>query len=309
VIVVPIELGGYGKIFAAANPATLLLGHGTANNLGPQFSFASLSLGSALALWLYPHSITGVFSSSSRTVIKRNAFLLPSFTFALALIALLGVMAVAAGVKDMPEYAEGYRIFGNNFAIPALFLHSFSPWFAGLAFAAIGVGALVPAAIMAISCGNLFTRNIFKEFIAPNCTAATESRVAKVMSLATKLAALFFVVALQSSYAINLQLLGGIWICQTLPAVMLALYTPRQLHSTGLLLGWLTGMVAGTWMAVALNFKGAVYELHLFGLTIPCYAALIALALNIIVAYAVSFVCNAMSGAPKTDETLAEDYV
>ena len=266
-------------------------------------------MGSALALWLYPHSITGVFSSSSRSVLKRNAFLLPSFTFALALIALLGVMAVAVGVKGMPEYAEGYRIFGNNFAIPALFLHSFSPWFAGLAFAAIGVGALVPAAIMSISCGNLFTRNIYKEFIAPDCTPATESKVAKMMSLATKLFALFFVVALQSSYAINLQLLGGIWICQTLPSVMLALYTPRQLHPTGLLLGWLAGMVMGTWMAVALNFKGAVYALHLFGLTIPCYAALIALAINIVIAYGVSFVLNALSMARSTDETLAEDYV
>ena len=308
VVVIPIELGGYGKIFAAANPATLLLGHGTANNLGPQFSFASLALGSALAMWLYPHSITGVFSSSSRNVIRRNAFLLPCFTFALALIALLGVMAVATGVKDMPEFNNGIATFGNNFAIPALFLHSFSPWFAGVAFAAIGVGALVPAAIMSISCGNLFARNIFKDFIAPNCTAATESKVAKMMSLATKLAALYFVVALQSSYAINLQLLGGIWICQTLPSVMLAIYTPRQLHSTGLLLGWLVGMVAGTWMAVALNFKGAVYSLHLFGLTIPCYAALIALALNIVVTYVLSFLFNAMSNAPHKDETAAEDY-
>jgi SSS family solute:Na+ symporter len=268
-----------------------------------------LALGSALALWLYPHSITGVFSSSSRSVLKRNAFLLPSFTFALALIALLGVMAVAAGVKGMPEYAEGYRIFGNNFAIPALFLHSFSPWFAGLAFAAIGVGALVPAAIMAISCGNLFTRNIYKEFIAPDCTPATESRVAKIMSLVTKLAALFFVVALQSSYAINLQLLGGIWICQTLPSVMLALYTPRQLNAPGLLLGWLAGMVAGTWMAVALQFRGAVYSLDLFGFTIPCYAALIALLLNVIVAYVVSFLVRAMANPPVRDETVAEDYL
>ena len=120
---------------------------------------------------------------------------------------------------------------------------------------------------MAISCGNIFTRNIFKEFIAPNCSPATESKVAKIMSLVVKLAALFFVVTLQSSYSINLQLLGGIWICQTLPSVMLALYTPRQLHPIGLLLGWLAGMATGTWMAVALNFKGSIYNLHLFGVT------------------------------------------
>ena len=309
VIVIPIELGGYGKIFASIDPKALLLAEGTPSNLGAGFSYASLAVGSLLALFLYPHSITGVFASSSRTVIKRNAFLLPSYTFALALIALLGYMAVAAGVKAMPEYAAGFKIFGNNFAIPALFLHAFSPWFAGVAFAAIAIGALVPAAIMAISCGNLFTRNIFKEFIAPNCSIAVESRVAKIVSLVTKLAALFFVVALQSSYAIQLQLLGGIWICQTLPAVLLALYTPRLLHPTGLLLGWLAGMVAGTWMAAALQFKGSIYPVHLFGITIPCYAALSALLLNIVVAYGISFVFNALSSAPRMDETLAEDYV
>jgi SSS family solute:Na+ symporter len=90
---------------------------------------------------------------------------------------------------------------------------------------------------------------------------------------------------------------------------MLALYTPRQLNAKGLLLGWLVGMVAGTWMAVALQFKGAVYSLDLFGITIPCYAAIIALVLNIVVAYVVSFIVNAMTNVPIKDETLAEDYV
>lgn len=309
VIVIPIELGGFHRIFSSIPPKVLLLGEGTAANLGPGFSYASLVVGSLLAVFLYPHATTGILASSSRGVIKRNAVLLPAYSFVLALVALLGYMAVAAGVKADPAYAAGFKMFGNNFAVPALFLRAFSPWFAGVAFAAIGIGALVPAAIMAISCGNLFTRNIFREFIAPNCTAATESKVAKIMSLMTKLAALFFVVGFQSSYAINLQLLGGIWICQTLPSVMLALYTARQLHPAGLLLGWLAGMTTGTWMAVSMNFRGSIYALHVFGVTIPCYAALSALALNVVIAYAGSFVWSALFKAPRIDETLAEDYV
>ena len=71
--------------------------------------------------------------------------------------------------RNMPH---GFDRFGNNFAVPALFLHMFPAWFAGVAFAAIAIGALVPAAIMSIACGNLFTRNIYKEFIAPDCTPA-----------------------------------------------------------------------------------------------------------------------------------------
>ena len=289
VIVIPSELGGYDKVFSAVPVKSLLLAASPPGSLGAQFAYASLAFGSILALFLYPHSVTGLLSASSRKAIRRNAMILPAYSFALAFIALLGYVAIAAGVKAMPAYAPGFAAFGNNFAVPALFLHMFPAWFVGLAFAAIAIGALVPAAIMSIACANLFTRNIYKEFIAPNCTPAQESQVAKIVSLVVKLGALFFVLELQSSYAIQLQLLGGIWMCQTLPAVLIALYT-RFFHPMALLLGWAAGMAAGTWMAWTLGFKGSTYSLHLFGLTVPCYAAVSALVLNIAVGLVLSFV-------------------
>jgi SSS family solute:Na+ symporter len=226
----------------------------------------------------------------------------------LSLIALMGFMAIAAGVKSMPEFATGFKDFGNNFVVPALILRMFPGWFAGVAFAGIAVGALVPASIMAIACGSLFTRNVYKEFIRPDCTPKQEATVAKVTSLLMKLGALFFVLELQSSYAIELQLLGGIWICQTLPAVLISLYT-RALHPTALLAGWAAGMAAGTAMAWDLGFKSSTYPLHLLGVTIPCYAALSALLLNIALTVALSLALNAVSDTPPVDETVAEDYL
>jgi SSS family solute:Na+ symporter len=308
IIVIPAQLGGYEKVFSSIDPKMLLLTQGTNGNLGQGFAYASLAVGSLLALFLYPHSLTGLLSSASSMAIRRNAILLPIYSLALALLALLGYTAVSAGVKGMPEYASGFASFGNNFAIPALFLHAFPPWFAGVAFAAIAIGALVPASIMAIASGNLFTRNIYKEFIAPGCTPAQEARAAKLASLALKLGALFFVLLFQTSYAIQLQLLGGIWICQTLPAVLIALYT-RFFNPWGLLAGWAAGIAAGTAMVVQLGLKSSIYPLHIFGLTIPCYAALTALALNIAVGFAVSLVLNATSTAPRRDETVASDYL
>jgi SSS family solute:Na+ symporter len=62
-------------------------------------------------------------------------------------------------------------------------------------------------------------------------------------------------------------------------------------------------------MVVELGLKSSIYPLHIFGLTIPCYAALSALALNIAVGFAVSLVLNATSTAPRRDETVASDYV
>lgn len=305
VIVIPMELGGFGKIFAAVAPGKLTLPTDALANPGA-FSYATLALGSAMALFLYPHAATGVLSASSRHVVKRNAVALPAYSVVLGLVAFLGTMALAAGVKAMPQYADGFKTFGNNYAVPALFLHMFPGWFVGVAFAAIAIGALVPAAIMSIACANLFTRNIYREFFKPDCTPARESQVAKIVSLVVKAGALAFIVGGQATAAIELQLLGGIWIIQTLPAVLLGLYT-RWLHPRALLLGWIAGMAAGTWMAGASGFKAAVYVLHIGGLDLPCYAALSSLALNLIVSTALSLVFNTMSNT-RNDATFARDY-
>ncbi|HEV8027298.1 MAG TPA: sodium:solute symporter, partial [Stellaceae bacterium] len=245
VIVVPIELGGFGKIFAAVPPAKLLLAVPGANTTGAYGNYATLALGSALALFLYPHSMTGILSASSGRAIRRNAALLPGYSFMLGLLALVGFFAIAAGVKELPEFAAGFKQFGNNFAVPALLLHSFPSWFVGIAFAAIGIGALVPAAIMSIAAANLYTRNIHREFINPNPTDKQESQMAKVVSLVVKFGALVFILFVPTQYAIQLQLLGGVWIIQTMPSVMLGAYT-RWFNDWALLVGWAAGTAAGT---------------------------------------------------------------
>ena len=94
----------------------------------------------------------------------------------------------------------------------------FPAWFAGVAFAAIGIGALVPAAIMSIAAANLFTRNIYQDFLRPDATPAQETKVSKLVSLLVKVGALVFVLTMDKTVAINFQLLGGIWILQTFPA-------------------------------------------------------------------------------------------
>jgi solute:Na+ symporter, SSS family len=307
IVMIPIELGGYGKIFAAVPPAKLLLASPQGNTLGNYSAYATLAFGSALALFLYPHSVTGVLSASNRRAISRNAAFLPAYSFLLALIALLGYMAITAGVDRVPEYAPLFKQHGPNFAVPALILAMFPAWFAGVAFAAIAIGALVPAAIMSIAASNLWTRNIYREFIRPDCTALQESQMAKIVSLIIKFGALVFILGLPLQYAIQLQLLGGVWIIQTLPAVIGGLYT-RWFHDRALVLGWLAGIVAGTAMAVSQNFR-PIYPLQIAGWTIPTYAALASLIINVIVVIALTPVFNAIHAGRGEDETRAEHYV
>jgi SSS family solute:Na+ symporter len=221
------------------------------------------------------------------------------------MLALIGFFAIAAGVHDLPEYAAGFKQFGNNFAVPALLLHSFPSWFVGIAFAAIGIGALVPAAIMSIASANLYTRNIHREFINSAPTDRQESQMAKWVSLIVKFGALAFIVFVPSKYAIYLQLLGGIWIIQTLPAVMLGVYT-RWFNSWALLVGWAAGTIAGTAMFIAANYT-PTYALAVGAFTFPGYSALYAVILNLVLSIVLTPLFNLTSGQA-ADETLATEY-
>jgi len=307
VIVIPIELGGFGKIFSAVPPAKLLLEAPGPNTTGAFGSYATLALGSALALFLYPHSMTAILSASTGQAIRRNAAMLPAYSFMLGLLALLGFFAIAAGVKGMPEFAAGFKQFGNNFAVPSLLLHSFPAWFVGIGFAAIAIGALVPAAIMSIAAANLYTRNIHREFINPNPTDRQEAQMAKWVSLIVKVGALAFILFVPTQFAIQLQLLGGIWIIQTLPAVMLGAYT-RWFNPWALLVGWAVGTFAGTAMAVHVGLK-PTFPLEFAGYSLPGYTAFYTLILNLVLAVVLTPLFNAASARDAaTDDTLAADY-
>ncbi|MDE2138250.1 MAG: sodium:solute symporter [Gammaproteobacteria bacterium] len=305
VIVIPMQLGGFGKIFAAVPHEKVLLAVPGAGTTGAYGAYATLALGSALALLLYPHSLTAILSASSGRAVRRNAALLPGYSFMLGLLALVGFFAIAAGVSKLPEFAEGFKQFGNNYAVPALFLHSFPSWFVGVAFAAIGIGALVPAAIMSIAAANLYTRNIHCEFINRSPTPKQEAQLAKWVSLVVKVGALVFILFVPTKYAIYLQLLGGIWIIQTLPAMVFGAYT-RWFNDWALLIGWAVGTYAGTAMAISQDLKPA-YPLKLGGFLLPGYTAFYTLLLNLAIAAVLTLVFNALH-AKKVDETVASDY-
>jgi SSS family solute:Na+ symporter len=308
-IIIPIKLGGYARVFELANqslsthtpPATIFLRQG-------QFlGYSTLAIGSAIALMLYPHTATAVLSAQNPNVVRRNAAMLPAYSFMLGLIALLGYLALAASVQTKDTSA----------AVPLLFLKMFPEWFAGFCLAAVAIGALVPAAIMSIAASNLFTRNLYGAFVRRKMLPHEESRMAKIVSLVVKFGALVFVLWLPTPYAIEMQLLGGIWIGQMFPSVVLGVFTrPRRLiplHPWALLAGWAAGMASGTAMAVSLGLKSSVYPLHLpsslGGGTYAMYAAVPALILNLAVSIVLTLVFRAAKIDNGTDVTEASAYV
>ncbi|MFI6597560.1 monocarboxylate uptake permease MctP [Nonomuraea sp. NPDC050536] len=312
IIYIPARLGGWGSIFDAAaakfaktpNP-----GDGILLNANNQMQYVTLALGSALALFMYPHSVTGVLASRNRDVIKRNMSALPAYSLLLALIALLGYMAIAAkvvpplGTNGLPD---------GNMAVPLLFDKMFPDWFTGIAYAAVGIGALVPAAIMSIAAANLFTRNIYREYLNRNATEAQEAGVSKVTSLVVKVGAVLFVLAIDPQFSIDLQLIGGVIILQTLPSVAIGLFT-RWFHRGGLIAGWIAGMGSGLWMLYTVenpatkhaHFGGSAFSLSKLGFDtkMTIYAGFVALIVNLVVAILGTIVARAAKAPDGPDGT------
>ncbi|WP_020499353.1 monocarboxylate uptake permease MctP [Sciscionella marina] len=328
VIYLPIKFGGFGHIFdisqqklSEISPKTgkpkgsILL---TGNN---QLQYATLAFGSALALFLYPHSVTGVLASKGRRVIKRNMVALPAYSFVLGLLCLLGFIALAAGTSPITNNATGEP--DTNTVVPNLFGTQFPSWFAGIAYAAIGIGALVPAAVMSIGAANMWTRNIYKSYLRRNATPAQEAKQAKLASLIVKFGAVAFVVFIDPQFSIDLQLIGGVLILQTLPAVAIALFT-RWLHKAGLIAGWIVGMGWGIIMLYGIprangtgHFGGSALPLghlsifgwHPFeGSQVQIYVGFVALIANLVVAVLVTLIARAFGAKDSGDETTADDY-
>ncbi|MGH3780016.1 MAG: monocarboxylate uptake permease MctP [Pseudonocardiaceae bacterium] len=325
VIVLPAKLGGWGSIFDAADTkfrATPSPSDGILLGAHNQLQYVTLALGSALALFLYPHAVTGALASRSRTVIKRNMVALPAYSLVLGLIALLGYAAIAAHTKPIVNAATGRA--DSNTVIPMLFEGQFPSWFAGLAFAAIGIGALVPAAIMSIAAANLWTRNIYKAYLHRNATTEQECRQAKIASLVVKFGAVALIVLIDPQYSIDLQLIGGVIILQTLPMVAIALYT-RWFHVWGLVAGWVVGMGWGLTLLYGIpnpasgkqHFGGSALALNKLsilgwqpfaGSPTQIYVGFVALIGNLVIAVLVTIALRQLRVFNGTDETNPADY-
>lgn len=309
VIYIPIQLGGWGHIFGAAEAkyaTTPAPTDGALLGSTAQLGYSTLALGSAVALFLYPHSLTGALAARDRTAVRRNVVALPAYSLILGLLALLGYMAIAAGVKPIVTGGQP----DVNTVVPLLFDSVLPRWFAGIAFAAIALSALVPAAIMAIAAANLFTRNIYKEYLRPGASPAEEARSSKIVSVVVKAGAVAVILFLKPEFSIDLQLIGGVVVLQTLPALLSGLYRRRP-HRWALLAGWATGIVAGLWMVyvtpavnvgtgrtVHEHWGNAQFALSHLGVhtKLTVYAGLLAVLLNLAVTGALATALRRRAG-------------
>ncbi len=284
IIVIPISIGGFGNAFKDIKKQNYIT---LPDSMVP--AYGHLVLGSALALYLYPHAINAVLSSKSAHNLRVSTALLPLYGIGLAILALMGILvyAVPSALHFLSQFPSSSR---GILVVPSLIMYSMPGWFSGIALLGIFIGGLVPAAIMAMAQANLLTRNIIKE-IKPNMTGISELRITKIFSTVFKFIALGFVFTVPATYAISLQLLGTILIIQILPSVFFGLYI-KSLKKEPLIAGLLVGIFSGIFMLEYANNFGTLTSSVFTTPFGSLYIAVISLVFNLVISFGLSAIMN-----------------
>jgi SSS family solute:Na+ symporter len=118
----------------------------------------------ALGNWVFPHLFQISYSAHSPTAIRRNAIWQPIYSLAYFFIILLGLAALVAGT--LPP--------GNNMNAALLQFVStqYPDWVVGLLAGTGVLLALVPGAVLLLTAGTIFTRNV----VTPVCPGLSESK-------------------------------------------------------------------------------------------------------------------------------------
>jgi len=258
---------------------------------GDSWNYLTYAIGSAFALYLYPHAINGILSAQDEKKLRYSTSLLPLYGVGLALLALMGLLVYlvpnAEAIVASKTIGGAANYFGGYLTVPALAVATLPPWLAGITLLGIFVGGLVPAAIMAISQANLLTRNVIKEF-RPDLTDKQETTIAKWASAIFKFIALGFIFLLGNSYtlAVQLQLLGGVIIIQLLPSLFFSLYTnffSKEALALGLIAGVGTGLILEYYESVSTGALQTFYSTPIGGLYVAVVSVLINIALVVVI--------------------------
>jgi SSS family solute:Na+ symporter len=317
--------GGWASTFqtATAHFSTAgIPGGGLLLSRGGQVSYITLAVGSALSIFAYPHAALGLIAAKDRATVRRNAAALPVYTFALGIMALLGLFALARGVLPYGSDPAAGKLGDINTITPMIFHTLFPAWCAGIAYATLAVAALIPASIMSIAAANLFTRSIYLE-LRPNASAREETRVSRWASLAVKFGAAAVILLITPQFSVQFQLIGGIVVLQALPAVFFGILT-GWFHRFALIIGLVAGLAASVVLLYQLpeyspdlhtvllaHFGGSSYPLAKFGLRtdITVYVGLLTMVVNLVVVVVLTALFRLVRIPAGVDQTSPDDYV
>jgi SSS family solute:Na+ symporter len=208
--------------------------------------FVTASLVSGLALFMWAHAATGVFTAKSADTLRKNAIYLPLYNIVLILVVFLGF----AAFHVLPEGSD------PRFALLNLIQVSYGGVVQGLAYSTIALASLIPCSIMAIGASNLFANNIYRDFINPKVKPAKLTMITRSMVFVVIGLALIFGMVFPTAL-VSLQLLGVSGMVQIFPAIVFSLFWRNQTKEATII-----GLIVGLIVTFAVYTTGNTFGIY-----------------------------------------------
>jgi SSS family solute:Na+ symporter len=109
-------------------------------------------------------------------------------------------------------------------------------------------------------------------------------------------------------YSIDLQLLGGTLILQTLPAIVFGLWK-RVFHHQALLVAWAVSLIIVFMLLARLKLQSSAYPVAIAGRQFSVYVGIIALLANLLIASIGTILMDALRVPRAIDGTTPADFV
>ena len=255
---------------------------------------------------------------------QRNAAALPLYVLALGADgAARPTSRSRKGVLPVGFNPAKGQVGDLNTITPLIFHQLFPAWCAGIAYATLVVAALIPAAVMSISAANLFTRSIYREYFRPRASSAGGGPGQPWASLLVKFGAVGFIFFLDPTFSAEFQLIGGVIMLQTLPAVFFGLLTGwfhrrralrRPAGRAGpsvVMLYQIPQLSSDGKHVVKAHFGGSTWPLSLLGghSTASIYVGFVTVLVNLLVVVVGTVLLQALRVPAGLDATRPEDYL
>jgi SSS family solute:Na+ symporter len=272
-VVIPnIYFGGIGPMFTAlahAHPAHLTM-PGASANLGHTWYISTVLL-TSLGFFMWPHQFGATFAAKSSDTLRRNAVIMPLYSFSLVFVLFAGFAAVMV----VPGLSNG------DLSLLTMVRKSFPPWFLGVVGGAGAITAMVPASIFILTAATLFAKNLYRPIFAPAMTDHQVAKLARGVVVALAIVSLCLAI-FTSTTLVSLLLIGYAGVTQFFPGVVLGLFWKRVTTSAVF-----AGMVAGVATTIYLMLT---HRDPLLGWS----AGFVALCLNFVITLVVSVLTPAV---------------
>ncbi|MGK5630876.1 sodium:solute symporter family protein [Streptomyces sp. URMC 123] len=288
-VYVPVHyFGGYGELFdrlVDQKQAWLTFpGHGP-GQLGESW-FISTSLLNSLTVVIFPTTVAGYLGARNAEALRRNAVWLPCYNVLLFVPMLLGLAALFV--------VPGLAGADSNLALFKLVVDSLPAWAVGVIGVAAALSSIVPMAVFMLVIGTMWGRSVLS--LAPRLGAhqGRQKLASQVVVVIAGTLALVMTYTAPNTL-VRLSLISYEGMAQLVPMLLLGLVWRRLT-----LLGAVGGLVAGVAVVCALVFTehDPVWGLN---------AGLVALAVNLLVALALTYAVPRRPDPRADEDVLALD--